>query len=113
MTILDEIVEHKRREVAQAIAAVPLHEMRRHPRGAASTVGKVPRLGTPAARARRSLWHALDPRSTRSSSGLAEIKRASPTAGVFVEDLDPAAQAADYASANGAAAISVLTGQYS
>ena len=92
MTILDEIVEHKRREVAQAIAAVPLHEMRRR--------GETPR-------ARRSLWHALD---IDAVVVIAEIKRASPTAGVFVEDLDPAAQAADYA-ANGAAAISVLTDQ--
>ena len=92
MTILDEIVEHKRREVAQAIAAVPLHEMRRR--------GDAPRT-------RRSLWHALD---IDAVVVIAEIKRASPTAGVFVEDLDPAAQAADYA-ANGAAAISVLTDQ--
>jgi len=92
MTILDEIVEHKRREVAQAAAAMPLAEMRRH--------GEVPRE-------RRSLWHALD---VDAVVVIAEIKRASPTAGVFAEDLDPAAQAAEYAS-SGAAAISVLTDQ--
>ncbi len=92
MTILDEIVEHKRHEVAQAAAAVPLAEMRRR--------GEAPRP-------RRSLRHALD---VDAVVVIAEIKRASPTAGVFTEDLDPAAQAVEYAD-SGAAAISVLTDQ--
>ncbi len=92
MTILDEIVEHKRREVAQAASDLPFAEMRRR--------GEAPRP-------RRSLWHALD---VDAVVVIAEIKRASPTAGVFAEDLDPAAQAAKYAD-SGAAAVSVLTDQ--
>lgn len=90
MTIVDEIVEQKRVEVAQAMAEVPLGEMRRR--------GEEPKE-------RRSLRHALD---VDAVVVIAEFKRASPTAGIFVKDADPAKWAAQYA-ANGAAALSVLT----
>jgi len=53
----------------------------------------------------RSLWHALDEEGV---GVMAEIKRRSPSAGVFAENVDPAAWATRY-EAGGAIAISVLT----
>jgi len=89
--ILDEIVEHKRLEVAEAKARLPLAELR-------SRVGDVP-----------------PPRDFRGACAggdtvalIAEIKRASPSAGLIREDFDPAAIATLYQEA-GAAALSVLT----
>ena len=91
-TILDEIIAHKRVEIAR--------EKERQP---------------PAA-VRDAAAHAAAPRdflTTLRAPGvslIAEVKRASPSAGDLRPDLDPAGQAGIYES-NGAAAISVLTDQ--
>ena len=88
--ILDEIVARKRIDVAARAERADLAELQT-------------RLAqrTPT----RSLWHALDMEVV---GVMAEIKRRSPSAGVFAEDVDPAAWAARY-EAGGAIAISVLT----
>lgn len=89
--ILDEILKHKRREVAEARQRAPLAELR-------SRAG-----GAPPPRDFRSAL------SARADVALiAEIKRASPSAGLLRSDFDPAAIALAYHAA-GAAALSVLT----
>ena len=88
--ILDEIVARKRIDVAARAERAQLADLET-------------RLAqrTPT----RSLWHALDQEGV---GVMAEIKRRSPSAGVFAADVDPAAWATRYA-AGGAIAISVLT----
>jgi indole-3-glycerol phosphate synthase len=92
MTILAEILARKRDEVAAARRAVPEADLRARARdraaprpfeGALSLRGGIPRI-------------------------VAEVKRASPSAGAIRAGLDAPAQARAYAAA-GAAAISVLT----
>lgn len=90
-TILDRIVETKRREIATARAAVPDAEMER--RAAAA----------PPARDFRAALRRPGPVTL-----IAEVKKASPSAGVIRTDFDPVAIARTY-EAHGAAAISVLT----
>lgn len=92
MTILDEILVHKREEVARAMRALPASELAARAREA----GDAPR-GFRAALAR-------GPRPRI----VAEIKRRSPSRGEIRADFDPQACAQAYAEA-GAAAISVLT----
>lgn len=90
-TILDEIVAAKREEIAAARREVAEAELERR------IVGLLPGLDFAAA--------------ISQSSGIqiiAEVKKASPSAGVIRADFDPAAIARTYA-AGGAAAISVLT----
>jgi indole-3-glycerol phosphate synthase len=93
MSILDTILAKKRAEIAAAKSARPLatlEEAAKHAgptRGLRAALTRVP--GTPV-------------------RVLAEIKRASPSAGAIRAGADPAAIAAEYAEA-GAAAISVLT----
>ena len=89
--ILDEIVRHKRTEVADSRRRLPLEVVRARALGASG-----PRDFRAALRAGREI--AL----------IAEIKRSSPSAGLIREDFDPTAIAASY-RAGGAAAISVLT----
>ena len=92
MTILDEILAHKREELAAAQRARPAEELARRaaeldeaPRGfrAALAAGPRPRV-------------------------IAEIKRRSPSRGEIRPDFEPVGCARAYADA-GAAAISVLT----
>jgi indole-3-glycerol phosphate synthase len=92
-TILDEIVDWKRDEVARCKQALPLVDVQ----------ADAARAPTP-----RSLVDAL---RRPGVSLIAEVKRASPSKGLLRPDLDPAALAREYA-ANGAAAISVLTDQH-
>jgi indole-3-glycerol phosphate synthase len=90
-TILDEIVETKWREIAAARAAVPEAELER--RGA----------DLPPVRDFRSAI-----RQFNQITLIAEVKKASPSAGVIRADFDPVAIAKTY-EAHGASAISVLT----
>jgi indole-3-glycerol phosphate synthase len=92
VTILDEILAHKRREVEQARGQLPAE-----------------RLATQARDARhrtRGFREAL--RAAPRPRVIAEIKRRSPSRGEIRPDLDPVACAKAYAE-GGAAALSVLT----
>ena len=88
--ILDTILQHKEHELAERKAAVPLRVLEQR---AESTDPP------------RDFAAALRQDGIRL---IAEIKRASPSKGVFAPDLDPAALAQTYAN-NGASALSVLT----
>lgn len=93
MTILDRILETKRKEVAEAKQRRPIAALQ-----AAIEQASPPRDFNSAV-------------ATKSLSGvrlIAEIKKASPSAGLIVADFDPIAIARTYA-AHGAAALSVLT----
>jgi len=92
VTILDEIVAHKRREVERARAALPADEQAERARTAADPVRGF----------RSALLAGPRPRV------IAEIKRRSPSRGEIRADFDPVACAQAYADA-GAVAISVLT----
>ena len=93
--ILQEIVEYKRGEVAAAIARESLDEM------------KCRALDTPTP---RNFFTALT-RPKDTLRVIAEVKKASPSAGVIREDFDPVAIAQAYEQ-NGAAAISCLTDEH-
>jgi indole-3-glycerol phosphate synthase len=93
MGVLDEIVAHKRAEVAALKA-----------RRSVGTVAAACRGLAPA----RDFEAALRPPAGARVRLIAEVKRASPSQGLFRADLDPIAQASTYAAA-GAAAVSVLT----
>src|SRR6266481_6245256 len=93
MGVLDEIVAHKRAEVAELKARRPMATVVGACRGLASA---------------RDFEAALRPGPGTRVRLIAEVKRASPSQGLFRGDLDPIAQASIYATA-GAAAVSVLT----
>jgi indole-3-glycerol phosphate synthase len=94
-TILDKIVQTKREEIAQRSALRSLDQLKEsvkslpRPRNFFSAVTKAPRNG-------------------RTVNLIAEVKKASPSAGVIRADFDPVAIAREYAAA-GADALSVLT----
>lgn len=96
--ILRDILEHKRKEVAERSAAVPIEELRGMaldsppPRDFAKAVARM-RRGT---------------KRISPLKAIAEIKRASPSLGSIREPLDAAELAVAYRAA-GACAISVLT----
>lgn len=95
MTILDEILEHKRGEVVQAKRAVPPSEM-----------AALARTASDATRGfRTALTSGGRPRV------IAEIKQRSPSKGEIRMDFDPMGIGKAYAD-NGAAAISVLTDEH-
>jgi indole-3-glycerol phosphate synthase len=91
--VLGTILARKREELRALVAARPPQELA---------------LAAAAAPAARSLAAALRRPPGTPVRVLAEIKRASPSAGAIRPDADPAAIARDYA-AHGAAGISVLT----
>ncbi len=91
--VLRRICETKRQEIARAKAARPTGEVERAAR---------------AASAPRGFLSALKSASTKGYGLIAEIKRASPSAGLIRPDFDPAALARAAAS-GGATCLSVLT----
>lgn len=91
-TILDEIVAHKREEVAAARAAEPQERLE-------ARAAEMPRP--------RNFFKAVT-RKRPTINVIAEIKKASPSAGVIRESFDPVALATAYHDA-GAAALSCLT----
>ena len=94
-TILAEILAHKRVEVEQARRAQPLAELQ------ALAGYHLPR---------RNFYGAVAAPHRRGPNVIAEIKRASPSAGLLRADFDPVRIAEQYA-AGGADALSVLTDQ--
>ena len=95
MTILDQILETKRSEVAE----------RKRRLSADDLADRVAEAGPP-----RGFKAALDRRSTDGYALIAEIKRASPSKGLIRPDFDPPAHARAYAE-GGAVCLSVLTDQ--
>ncbi len=93
MNILAQILEVKEREVAEARSQRPLRDL----------IKVAAEVSPP-----RSLAQALRRRAGEPVRVIAEIKRASPSAGPIRADADPADIGVRY-QANGAAAISVLT----
>lgn len=85
--MLDEIIKHKRDEVAARVRHTSLNELERR-----VATAPAPRLFEPA----------------QPMALIAEVKRRSPSQGDFVTEIDPVAQARAYAN-GGATAISVLT----
>jgi indole-3-glycerol phosphate synthase len=93
MGVLDEIVAHKRSELVALKRERPLPGLIAACRGLAPA---------------RDFEAALRPPAGERVRLIAEVKRGSPSRGLFRADLDPVAQATTYAGA-GAAAVSVLT----
>lgn len=92
-TILDRILETKRREVEAARRALPESVLRDQVAGLPPT---------------RDFAAALQPAEPGQVAIIAEVKRASPSAGLIRADFDPLALARTY-ERHGAAAVSVLT----
>jgi indole-3-glycerol phosphate synthase len=92
-TILEQIVQTKRLEVADRKANVPLEQLQE----------TITTLGRP-----RNFFHALTQTPAKAMNVIAEIKKASPSAGVIRPDFDPVRIAQSYAEA-GADALSILT----
>jgi indole-3-glycerol phosphate synthase len=90
MSVLDEIVDGVRTDLAERQAAVPVAELRRAVELAPPPLDPLPALRSPGI------------------SVIAEVKRRSPSKGALADIPDPAALAASY-EAGGAAVISVLT----
>ena len=92
-TILDRILETKRQEVADLLARRSLDDLR-------AAAADAPRA--------RNFFQAVTKPPRGRVNLIAEVKKASPSAGVIRPDFDPVAIASEYEAA-GADAISVLT----
>ncbi|HWE04556.1 MAG TPA: indole-3-glycerol phosphate synthase TrpC [Tepidisphaeraceae bacterium] len=92
-TILDKIVATKRQEVAERRVSVPVERLQE----------TISTLGRP-----RNFFHRITRDSGKPLNLIAEVKKASPSAGVIRADFDPVKIAQAYA-AGGADCLSVLT----
>jgi indole-3-glycerol phosphate synthase len=92
MSVLDEIIDGVRLDLAAREASVPLDDLKEAARRAPDALDPMPAFRSPGV------------------SVIAEVKRSSPSKGPLATIDDPAALAADYQS-GGAATISVLTEQ--
>jgi indole-3-glycerol phosphate synthase len=90
MSVLDDIIEGVRADLAEREAQTPLEDVKAAARRAVDAIDPLPAFRAPGV------------------SVIAEVKRASPSRGPLADIADPAGLAAEYA-AGGAAAISVLT----
>ncbi len=93
MSILDQIIRHKKREVAAAMRAVSLEKMKRAARSSPFRP--------------RGFRKALT-KAARRPHVIAEVKKRSPSRGLLCKNFDPLKLAAAFEK-NGAAALSVLT----
>lgn len=93
MSILDQIIATKRTEIAERQQSMPLEALRE----------RISELGRP-----RNFFQAVTKTGPRPVNLIAEVKKASPSAGVIRDDFDPVKIAQEYAAA-GADALSVLT----
>jgi len=91
--ILDEIVAYKYTEVAQQKRQVPIEQLK-------AGIGSLPEC--------RNFYQAVTQSNPRGINVIAEVKKASPSAGLIRPDFDPVRIAETYAAC-GANAISVLT----
>ena len=92
-TILDKIIQTKHEEVAERQVRVPIEVLR----------DRISELGRP-----RNFFHAVTRKTAKKLNLIAEVKKASPSAGVIRPDFDPVKIAQEYEAA-GADALSVLT----
>jgi len=92
-TILEQIIETKKQEIAERSAKVSVAELK-------DRIAASPRP--------RNFFHAVTHKGNKPVNLIAEVKKASPSAGIIRADFDPVAIAKIY-EANGADALSVLT----
>src|SRR5687767_15846812 len=92
-TILDEIIATKRQEVADLKSRIPVESLKE----------TIETLGRP-----RNFFQAVTRKTPKPLNLIAEVKKASPSAGVIRADFDPVKIAQAYET-GGADALSVLT----
>jgi indole-3-glycerol phosphate synthase len=92
VTFLDKIIQHKRQEVAERKVRVPVERLK-------ETIQALPRP--------RNFFNAVTGRGRYNVNLIAEVKKASPSAGVIRPDFDPVKIAQAYAAA-GADAILLI-----
>ena len=95
-TILEKILETKRQEVAHRRVSAPIEQLKE----------KISELGRP-----RNFFQAVTTPTKKRLNLIAEVKKASPSAGIIRPDFDPIKIAQAYQAA-GADALSVLTDEH-